>query len=37
MKVWIDQQLCTGVALCAETCPEMFAMGRDGVRLRPSW
>jgi len=31
MRVWIDQNLCTGVALCERTCPELFVMTRDGV------
>lgn len=26
MKVWIDQDLCTGDALCTEICPSMFVM-----------
>jgi ferredoxin len=24
MKVWIDQDLCTGDGLCEEICPSMF-------------
>lgn len=31
MKVWIEQDLCTGVALCEQTCPDLFAMADDGV------
>lgn len=31
MKVWIDADLCTGVALCEQTSPEVFAMAGDGV------
>jgi len=31
MRVWIDPDLCTGVALCERTCPEVFAMAGDGV------
>jgi ferredoxin len=31
MRVWIDPELCTGVALCEGTCPEVFAMADDGV------
>jgi ferredoxin len=31
MKVWIDQDLCSGDGLCSETTPEVFAMGDDGV------
>lgn len=30
-KVWIDQDLCTGDALCAEICPEIFFMHDDGL------
>ena len=26
MKVWIDQDLCTGDGLCTEICPSMFVM-----------
>jgi ferredoxin len=38
MQVWIDQDLCTGDALCTELCPDVFAMVdglsyvRDGGR-----
>ena len=31
MKVWIDQDLCTGDGLCEEICPSVFAMGTDGL------
>jgi ferredoxin len=31
MRVWIDQDLCTGLALCERACPELFVMTRDGV------
>lgn len=31
MKVWIDGDLCTGVALCEGSCPEVFAMADDGI------
>lgn len=31
MQVWIDPDLCTGVALCERACPEIFAMASDGV------
>ena len=31
MKVWIDQDLCTGDGLCAEICPEVFVMRDDGL------
>ena len=26
MKVWINQELCTGDAQCADVCPEVFFM-----------
>jgi ferredoxin len=26
MKVWVDQDLCTGDALCTDICPELFVM-----------
>lgn len=28
MRVWIDQDLCTGDGLCAEICPDLF-FGHD--------
>ena len=31
MRVWIDGDLCTGVALCEQACPEVFAMASDGI------
>jgi ferredoxin len=31
MKVWIDQDLCTGDGLCAEICPDIFEMHVDGL------
>lgn len=31
MKVWIDQDLCTGDGLCAEIAPDVFAMHVDGL------
>jgi len=30
LKVSVDEDLCTGCELCAETCPEVFEM-KDGV------
>jgi ferredoxin len=30
-RVYIDQDLCTGDALCAEICPEVFVMLDDGL------
>ena len=29
MKVSIDQELCTGCGLCAESVPEVFEMGDE--------
>ena len=31
MKVWIDQDLCTGDGLCAEIAPDVFVMEEDGL------
>jgi len=31
MKVWIDQDLCTGDGLCAEIAPDVFIMQNDGL------
>ena len=31
MKVWIDQDLCTGDGLCAEIAPDVFVMLDDGL------
>lgn len=31
MKVWIDQDLCTGDGICAEICPDVFMMHSDGL------
>lgn len=31
MRVWIDQDLCTGDGLCAEIAPEIFTMLDDGL------
>ena len=31
MKVWIDQDLCTGDGLCAEIAPDVFVMDSDGL------
>lgn len=31
MKVWIDQDLCTGDGLCAEIAPPVFIMLDDGL------
>ena len=31
LKVWIDQDLCTGDGLCAEIAPDLFGMHDDGL------
>ena len=31
MKVWIDQDLCTGDVLCEEIAPDVFVMLDDGL------
>lgn len=31
MKVWIDQDLCTGDGLCVEITPDLFFMYDDGL------
>ncbi|MFM9028586.1 MAG: ferredoxin [Bacteroidota bacterium] len=39
MKVWIDQDLCTGDGLCTEIAPDVFQMHSDGLAYvkDPSW
>ena len=31
MRVWIDQDLCTGDGLCVDHCPDVFTMLEDGI------
>ena len=31
IKVWIDQDLCTGDGICAEICPSVFQMHDNGL------
>ena len=31
MKVWIDQDLCTGDGICTDHSPEVFVMLEDGI------
>ncbi len=31
MKVWIDQELCTGDGLCEEICAAVFILTADGL------
>ncbi len=30
-KVRIDEELCTGCGVCAETAPDVFELGDDGL------
>ena len=34
MRVWIDQDLCTGDAQCVEICPDVFSMVEDDLGYR---
>ena len=31
MRVWIDQDLCTGDGLCVDLCPDVFVQLEDGI------
>jgi ferredoxin len=31
MRVWIDQDLCTGDGLCTDHCPDVFLLLEDGI------
>ncbi len=31
MRVWVDQDLCTGDGLCTDHCPEVFMLLEDGL------
>jgi ferredoxin len=31
MRVWIDQDLCTGDGLCEDHCPDVFKLLEDGI------
>ena len=31
MRVWIDQDLCTGDGLCTDHAPEVFMLLEDGI------
>ena len=39
MKVWIDQDLCTGDGICEEICPSVVGMADDGLAYvkQPEW
>ena len=36
MRVWIDQDLCTGDGLCVDHCPDVFVQLEDGTRVPPA-
>ena len=31
MKVWVDQNLCTGDGICEQLCPSVFRIAEDGL------
>ena len=31
MRVWIDQDLCTGDGICTDHCPQVFTVLEDGI------
>ena len=31
LRVWIDQDLCTGDGICEDVCPEVFVILDDGI------
>jgi len=31
MRVWVDQDECSGVGLCVQDCPQVFFLGSDGL------
>lgn len=31
IRVWIDQDECSGVGVCVDACPGLFAMQDDGL------
>jgi len=31
VRVWIDQDLCTGDGLCVDHCPDAFVQLKDGI------
>jgi len=33
IKVWIDEEVCTGCGICEDTCPEIFELN-DVVKVK---
>jgi ferredoxin len=31
MRLWIDQDCCTGAGLCVDHCPDLFIILEDGI------
>jgi len=31
VRVWVDQDLCTGDGLCTDHCPDIFVLLEDGI------
>jgi ferredoxin len=31
MRVWIDQDECSGVGVCVQDSPQVFVLGSDGI------
>jgi ferredoxin len=31
MRLWIDQDCCTGAGLCVDRCPDLFVVLEDGI------
>ena len=31
MRVWIDQDECSGVGVCVDACAQVFTLGSDGL------
>jgi ferredoxin len=34
MRVRVDEETCIGCGLCADTCPEVFEMNDDKLRVK---